>query len=98
MFFTASRQFASVTPKRSSITSDRRNPGVSAIAATFLRRSSRAIANASRITVVFTIRKSVPAVYVGIAVPTSTIKPLVPLAFAVSIISGAANLLVMICV
>src|SRR5207253_1114341 len=53
-FFAASRQLASVTPKCSSITSDRRKPGVSASTVTFLRRSSRAMANAMRITLVFT--------------------------------------------
>ena len=53
-FFPASCQLASATPKWSSIASERRKPGVSATAATFLRRNSRAYANARRIAVVFT--------------------------------------------
>src|SRR5207249_6732385 len=53
----ASRQFASLTPKCSSMISERRKPGVKAMAATFFLRSSRAMVNACRITVVLIMSK-----------------------------------------
>ena len=53
-FFAPSCQFAAVTPKWSNIISERRNPGVTAIAVTFVLLNSRAIEKASRMTDVFT--------------------------------------------
>ena len=53
-FFAASRQLASVTPRWSSIHSERRKPGVTATAVTPRSFSSCESAKAIRMTVVFT--------------------------------------------